>query len=181
MKSKRWARWLLVLLLAVSSAMLLSGCGGGDDDDDAAPAAGADGADGADGAAGADGADGADGTDGADGADGADGTAAAEEDNVDIAGVWNGTRSSDAGSTSLQFFFEQAANGNLTGDYHDTSGFEGTIQGEISGDDIQFHVHLTAGAPGDTWTFTGAANAAGTQMTGNMNVGGAVHNIQAHR
>jgi hypothetical protein len=99
---------------------------------------------------------------------------------VDIAGVWNGTRSSGGGSAQLQFFFVQN-NGVLSGQYQDTSGFEGNLTGEIDGDDIQFVVALTAGAPGASWIFTGAANAAGTQLQGKMNTGGGLENIQASR
>ena len=165
MKANQWAKWLLVLLLAVASAWVLSACSG-DDDDDATPAAGA---------AGADGADGADGAAGAPGADGAD---AATPSNVDVAGVWNGTRSSDAGSTQIQFYFEQNG-GVLSGEYHDTSGYAGNVAGTINGDDIQLAIVLTAGSPGATWTFTGAANAAGTQLQGHMNTGSASDDISA--
>lgn len=166
MRSKQWSRWVLVLLLAVASTWVLTGCK--DDDDEDAPAAGAAGPAGSAGAP------------GAAGADGAGAAPAAVVADVDIAGVWNGTRSSAGGSAQLQFFFVQN-NGVLSGQYQDTSGFKGNLTGEIDGDDIQFVVALTAGAPGATWTFTGAANATGTQLSGKMNTGAGLDNIQASR
>jgi hypothetical protein len=171
MKAKQWSRWVLVLLLAVASTWMLTGCK--DDDDEDAPAAGAAGPAGSTGATGAAGAPGAPGA-------GAGAAPAAVAADVDIAGVWNGTRSSAGGSAPLQFFFVQN-NGVLSGQYQDTSGFKGNLTGEIDGDDIQFVVALTAGTPGATWTFTGAANATGTQLTGKMNTGAGLDNIQASR
>ena len=97
---------------------------------------------------------------------------------VNIAGVWNGTRSSDGGSAQLQFFFEQTGDV-LSGDYHDTSGYEGHMAGTIDGDDIQLVLVLTAGAPGATWTFTGAVNAAGNHIIGHMNTGMGTDDIDA--
>lgn len=155
MKTNQWARWVLALLLAVASAWVLSACGGDDDSDDSTA--------------------GADGTNGTNGADGADGTAQA---NVNVDGVWNGTRSSDAGSTQIQFAFDQNG-GVLSGQYHDTSGYAGNLAGTITGDDIQFAVVLTGTHAGATWTFTGAVNAAGTQLQGHMNTGSGSDNITA--
>ncbi len=99
---------------------------------------------------------------------------------VDSAGVWDGGRYGDGGSSQLQFFFEQN-NGVLTGSYQDTSGYRGNLAGEIDGDDIQFVVVLTAINPGDTWTFTGTANATGTQLVGRMNTGAENEDVQASR
>ena len=78
----------------------------------------------------------------------------------------------------MQFFFEQTGNV-LSGDYHDTSGYEGHMAGTIDGDDIQLVLVLTAGAPGATWTFTGAVNAAGNHIIGHMNTGMGTDDIDA--
>ena len=164
MKSSRWAGRWLVVLMAAATAWMLAGCGGGDDDD----------ADDAGGGAATDGG----GTSDDGGSTG--GVTNAVPASVDIAGVWNGTRSSDAGSTQLQFFFEQTGDA-LSGDYHDTSGYEGHFTGTIDGDDIQLTLVLTAGAPGATWTFTGAANASGNHIVGHMNVGGGSDDVDATR
>ncbi len=86
---------------------------------------------------------------------------------MDVAGDWTGTRSSDAGSTEITIRFQQQANA-LRGSYQDRSGFAGTIVGQINGDDITFTLTLTQGSPGDTWTFSGAANATGTALNGTM-------------
>ncbi|HAL92218.1 MAG TPA: hypothetical protein DCM68_04245 [Verrucomicrobia bacterium] len=157
MKENQWARWLLAMLVAVASAWMLAACGGGDDDGDAETEAVEE--------AGAE----------------ADGEAEVGGADVDIAGVWDGTRSSDEGSTQLQFSFDQTADGTLSGAYHDTSGFEGVLAGFIDGDDIEFAVALTSGAPGSTWTFTGAVNATGTQLNGQMDIGAENHVIVASK
>ena len=159
MKANRRAIGWLVILMAAAMTLMVSGCGGDDDNDNADNAGG--------GAV----------VPGGDDTAGTDDTAAG---NVNIAGVWNGTRSSDAGSARLQFYFEQAG-GTLSGDYHDTSGYEGHFTGTIDGDDIQLTLVLTAGAPGAVWTFAGAANATGTNLSGQMNTGAATDTIVATR
>lgn len=166
MKASRWTiRWLVVLM-AVATAWMLAGCDdGGDDSDDAGGAAATDG-----------GSTGGTSDDG--GSTG--GATNAAPASVDVAGVWNGTRSSDGGAAQLQFFFEQTGDV-LSGDYHDTSGYEGHMAGTIDGDDIQLVLVLTAGAPGATWTFTGAVNASGNHIVGHMDVGGGSDDIDATR
>ena len=162
MKAHRWLKWWLVVLTAMATAWMLAGC---DDDDD-------DGADDGGGTVVVDG-DG-DGT-----AD--DGAADAAAASVNIAGVWNGTRTGDGGSSQLQFFFQQAGD-TLSGDYHDTSGGEAHFTGAIDGDDIQLTLILTAGWPGGgVWTFTGAVNAGGNHIVGRMNTGVGVDDIDATR
>ena len=156
MKANGWAKWWLVVLTAAATACMLAGCS--DDDDD-------------------NGSDGGGTTVVVDG--GGDGGTAVVS--VNIAGVWNGTRSSDEGSAGLQFFFEQSGN-TLSGDYHDLSGFEGHFTGSIDGDDIQLTLTLTAGWPGGgVWTFTGAVNAGGNHIVGHMNTGVGVDDIDATR
>ena len=166
MKPSKWAiRWLVVLM-AVATAWMLAGCGG--DDDDSSDDGGAAATDG--------GGTGGTGDDG--GSTG--GATNAAPASVDIAGVWNGTRSSDGGAAQLQFFFEQTGDV-LSGDYHDTSGYEGHMAGTIDGDDIQLVLVLTAGAPGATWTFTGAVNASGNHIVGHMATGSQSDDIDATR
>ena len=166
MKAHKWLKWWLVVLTAAATAWMLAGC---DDDDD-------DGGSNGGGTVVDDGGGDGDGS----GGDG-DGTADAVTDSVNIAGVWNGTRSSDEGSAGLQFFFEQSGN-TLSGDYHDLSGFEGHFTGSIDGDDIQLTLTLTAGWPGGgVWTFTGAVNAGGNHIVGHMNTGVGVDDIDATR
>ena len=162
MKAGKWAKWWLVVLTAVATAWMLTGCD--DDDDDS-------GSDGGGTTVVADG----------DGDSDGDGTADAAAASVNIAGVWNGTRSSSEGSAGLQFYFEQSGN-TLSGDYHDLSGFEGHFTGTIDGDDIQLTLTLTAGWPGGgVWTFTGAVNAGGNHIVGRMNTGVGVDDIDATR
>lgn len=155
MKKSTWMRWWMVLLAAVLSLGMATGCSDDDDDDDDVPAAAE--------AAGGGAEDAAD--DAADaGGDAADPVAG---DNVNVVGVWNGTRTGDGGSTQMQISFQQQVNA-LRGSYQDGSGYAGTLRGTIAGDDIQFTLTLTQGSPGDTWTFTGAVNATGTALNGNM-------------
>ncbi len=156
MKTGRWARGWMVLLVAMLAMGLTAGCSDSDDDDGEAAAAGATGG----GTTGG-------GTAGGGATGGGTAADAAVVEHVNVAGNWNGTRSSGGGSTTIQIRFEQQG-GTLRGSYQDTSGFAGTLRGTIDGDDIQFTLTLTQGAPGDTWTFTGAANATGTALNGNM-------------
>ena len=168
MKAGRWAKWWLVVLTAAATAWMLAGC---DDDDDGGGSNGGGTTVVVDG--GGDG--GAD-----DSGGGGDGTADTAAASVNIAGVWNGTRTGDGGSSQLQFFFQQAGD-TLSGDYHDTSGGEAHFTGSIDGDDIQLTLTLTAGWPGAVWTFTGAVNAGGNHIVGHMNTGVDVEDVDATR
>jgi hypothetical protein len=105
---------------------------------------------------------------------------APQAQHVNVDGDWFGTRSNNSGSTSIQIRFSQN-DSILTGAYQDTSGFAGPLAGTIDGDDIVVAISLTQGAPGETWTFSGAANAAGTQLNGQMNRGGGSDNVSATR
>jgi len=157
---KKWTRWMLAALLLVGLVSLSTGCGSSDDDSSDAAAADT-------GSTG--------GTGSAPAADPAD---SAVVEHVNIEGVWNGTRSSAGGSTSIQFSFNQSG-GDIQGAYSDTSGYAGTLGGTINGDDIVFTLTLTAGSPGDTWAFSGAANATGTSLNGTMTTEAGTENIQA--
>ena len=160
---KMWTRWLLTALLAIGLASLAAGCGGSDDDSSSSDPAAA----------------GTGGTGGTPAADPAADPAAEVPvvEHVNIAGVWNGTRSNANGSTAMQFSFNQSG-GDLQGGYHD-SGFEGNGGGTINGDDISMSYTMSTGAPGETWTFSGAVNAAGTSMNGTMTTPSGSHTIQA--
>jgi hypothetical protein len=171
MKTGRWARGWMVLLVAMLAMGLTAGCSDSDDDDGEAAAAGATGG----GTTGGGTAGGGATADGGTAGDAADPVAG---NNVNVVGTWNGTRSSDGGSTTIQIRFEQQVNA-LRGSYQDGSGYAGTLRGTIAGDDIQFTLTLTQGAPGDTWTFTGAVNATGTSLNGNMRSEAGTDRIQA--
>lgn len=160
-----WIRWVLTVLLVLGCGWLVQGCGGGDDDP--APAAGNNGQ-----------------TDEEQNgeAEEQNGEEAEEQEaqptHVNVQGTWNGTRSSDAGSTTMQIVFTQN-NDALQGGYQDTSGYAGNFTGNINGDDIEFTLVLTQGAPGEIWTFNGAANATGTQLEGTMHTPVGDNNISA--
>lgn len=166
MKRSWW--FLLVLGLAVTSVGLMGCGGGGDDDDDPAPVAGADG------------------EDGEDGEDGAVVTNEVEatDDNVQIAGIWKGTRHNEDGSSNFTMTLSQSGSA-LTGAYADGSGFEGTITGDIEGDDVDITIQINdAPAPHTTpqlWSLNGAVNASGDELSATMNEGFAVDAVEANK
>ena len=106
------------------------------------------------------------------------GTPGATHVNVD--GNWSGTRSSEAGSAQIQIHFDQNG-GVLTGSYQDTSGYAGNVAGTIDGDDIEFVLTLVGESDGDTWTFQGTANAAGTELNGRMSSHAGTDDVVASR
>lgn len=100
-----------------------------------------------------------------------------EADNVDVEGLWTGTRSSGSGSTDVTFEVRTQEAGAIAGVYTESGGY-GTLTGTIDGDDIEFTVEWATGAfAGQTWVFNGAVNAAGDDMNGTITLPGGDHDL----
>jgi hypothetical protein len=153
MNKNMWLRMMVIVFMSISATMMLSSCGGGggdedaeareeivvDEDEDSSAEIIAEEAE-----------------------------VEAEEASADIAGVWNGTRSSIEGSTSIQIDFNQSGSA-LVGTYQDRSLFLGDIEGFINNEDeIEFSLTLTSIRPGNVWEFSGELSEDGSTISGAM-------------